>query len=121
MSNPTKAMYSIAEIEPLDDMILVQVPEPIKQVGRIHVTDQASKELSEKLSYKVLKVGSAWEVMYPKESGSTPIKVGDDVIIGGQIQALTLTDFPYTNNAALVYRSDIKCKLNIKTESKIIN
>lgn len=117
-----KSFFSLSEIEPMDDMLLVQIPKPINSSNGVIIADSSiSKEMAKNKGCVVLKVGSAWGTLFPKESGYTEIKEGDSLALSGDIMAFTIPDFDYDNNVAFIYRSDIRCKLNIKPESKIIS
>jgi len=121
MSVVRNAVYSLDELIPMDDMILIQIPKKENKQGRIHISDKEAEEITSKKPCKVLKLGSQWEAMYPKESGYTPIAIGDTIMMAGTVLAFSVTDFDYESSVAFVYRADIRCKLNIKPESKIIS
>lgn len=121
MNKVKDAVYSLDELEPMDDMILIKLPKKEDKQGRIHINEAIAAEIVNKKPCTVLKVGAQWEALYPKESGFTPISVGDTVKMAGTVLAFSVTDFDYESSVAFVYRADIRCKLNIKTESKIIS
>jgi len=114
-----KQIYSVSEIEPLDDMILIKLPEVKQKIGRILVSDKIAKEEASKQYCEILKLGKAWDSMYPKET-YTSIQIGDSIVIDG-VMAFSVTDFDYPNSVALIYRSDIKFKVNTGKEYKIIS
>jgi co-chaperonin GroES (HSP10) len=105
-----KQTYSVLEIEPLDDMILIKLPEINNKIGRIIVNDKLAKEQASKQYCEVLKVGKSWSALFPVET-FTSIQVGDSIITD-EIMAFSVTDYDYPNSVALIYRNDIKFKVN---------
>jgi co-chaperonin GroES (HSP10) len=105
-----KQIYSVSEIEPLDDMILIKLPEVKQKIGRIIVNDKLAKEQASKQYCEVLKVGKSWSALFPVET-FTSIQVGDSIITD-EIMAFSVTDYDYPNSVALIYRNDIKFKVN---------